>query len=109
MINILLLSFIDLNRAGVGLVELVTHPDLRSPEEAGAFLSEIRKIVRYLEISDGNMEEGSLRCDANVSIMPIGSDVLGTRVEIKNLNSITQLTRAIQFEYEPSDRFGGIR
>ena len=92
-------SFIDLNRAGVGLVELVTHPDLRSSEEAGAFLSEIRKIVRYLEISDGNMEEGSLRCDANVSIMPVGSEVFGTRVEIKNLNSITQLTKAIEVEY----------
>lgn len=91
-------SLIDLNRAGVGLAELVTYPDLRSAEEAGAFLAEIRRIVRYLQISDGNMEEGSLRCDANVSVMPQGAQVYGTRVEIKNINSISQVIKAINYE-----------
>jgi len=91
-------TLIDLNRAGVGLAELVTKPDLRSAEEAGAFLAEIRRIVRYLQISDGNMEEGSLRCDANVSVMPRGSDTYGTRVEIKNINSISQVIKAISYE-----------
>lgn len=91
-------SLIDLNRAGVGLAELVTKPDLRSAQEAGAFLAEIRRIVRYLQISDGNMEEGSLRCDANVSVMPKGSDTYGTRVEIKNINSISQVIKAINYE-----------
>jgi len=91
-------SLIDLNRAGVGLAELVTKPDLRSAQEAGAFLAEIRRIVRYLQISDGNMEEGSLRCDANVSVMPRGSDTYGTRVEIKNINSISQVIKAITYE-----------
>ncbi|MEM6806307.1 MAG: Asp-tRNA(Asn)/Glu-tRNA(Gln) amidotransferase subunit GatB, partial [Bacteroidota bacterium] len=91
-------SLIDLNRAGVGLAELVTHPDLRSAEEAGAFVAQIRRIVRYLQISDGNMEEGSLRCDANVSVMPKGSQVYGTRVEIKNINSISQVIKAINYE-----------
>ena len=91
-------SFIDLNRSGVGLVELVTRPDLRSPEEAGAFLAEIRKLVRYLQISDGNMEEGSLRCDANVSVMLKDTNTYGTRVEIKNINSISHVIKAITYE-----------
>lgn len=89
---------IDLNRAGVPLIELVTEPALRSAEEAYAFLTEIRQMVRYLEICDGNMEEGSLRCDANVSIMPEGTTVFGKKVEIKNLNSIRYVQRAIAGE-----------
>ncbi|TAE50913.1 MAG: Asp-tRNA(Asn)/Glu-tRNA(Gln) amidotransferase subunit GatB [Bacteroidetes bacterium] len=91
-------SYVDLNRAGVGLVELVTYPDIRSAEEAGAMLAEIRRLVRYLGICDGNMEEGSLRCDANVSVRPAGEEKLGTRTEIKNLNSISFLVKAIQYE-----------
>ncbi|MCB0838697.1 MAG: Asp-tRNA(Asn)/Glu-tRNA(Gln) amidotransferase subunit GatB, partial [Bacteroidetes bacterium] len=91
-------SFIDLNRAGVGLIEIVTRPDLRSAEEAGAFFAEVRRIVRYLDICSGNMEEGSLRCDANVSVMLKGSETLGTRAEIKNMNSINQLIRAVKYE-----------
>ena len=91
-------SFIDLNRAGVGLIELVTRPDIRSAEEAGLFFGEVRRIVRYLEICSGNMEEGSLRCDANVSVMPVGSETLGTRAEVKNMNSINQLIRAVNYE-----------
>ncbi|MEM7658888.1 MAG: Asp-tRNA(Asn)/Glu-tRNA(Gln) amidotransferase subunit GatB [Bacteroidota bacterium] len=89
---------IDLNRAGTGLIEMVTFPDLRSAEEAGALMAEVRRLVRYLGVSDGNMQEGSLRCDANVSVMPKGSETLGTRVEIKNINSISQVIRAIQYE-----------
>ncbi len=91
-------SLIDLNRAGTGLAELVTRPDLRSAEAAGAMLAEVRRIVRYLGVSDANMERGNLRCDANVSIMPVGSTRFGTRVEVKNLNSINYLIRAIKHE-----------
>ncbi|QOI97948.1 MAG: Asp-tRNA(Asn)/Glu-tRNA(Gln) amidotransferase subunit GatB [Flammeovirgaceae bacterium] len=91
-------TLLDFNRAGVALLELVTEPVIHSAEEAGAFLSEIRKLVRYLEISDGNMEEGSLRCDANVSVMPEGSTQLGKKVEIKNLNSIRFVQQAISAE-----------
>lgn len=91
-------TLIDLNRAGVGLAELVTKPDLRSAKEAGAFLAEVRRIVRYLQISDGNMEEGSLRCDANVSVMLKGAKEYGTRAEIKNINSISQVIKAITYE-----------
>ncbi|MEZ4776864.1 MAG: Asp-tRNA(Asn)/Glu-tRNA(Gln) amidotransferase subunit GatB [Bacteroidia bacterium] len=94
------ISMIDLNRAGVGLVEIVTEPDLRSAEDAATLLAEIRRLVRFLEISDGNMEEGSLRCDANISVMPVGSETLGTRVEVKNMNSFNHLTRAILYESE---------
>src|ERR1700733_7950424 len=79
---------IDLNRAGVPLLEIVSEPDMHSSEEAFAFVTEIRKIVRYLQICDGNMEEGSMRCDANISIRLRGESVLGTKVEVKNLNSI---------------------
>ncbi|MFS8083378.1 MAG: Asp-tRNA(Asn)/Glu-tRNA(Gln) amidotransferase subunit GatB [Ginsengibacter sp.] len=89
---------IDLNRAGVPLLEMVTEPDLFSADEAFAFLTEVRKIVRYLEVCDGNMEEGSLRCDANVSIRKAGEKKLGTKVEIKNLNSIRNVKKAIEFE-----------
>ena len=93
-------SYIDLNRAGVPLIEMVTRPDLRSAEEAAAFLSSIRRLVQFLGISEGDMENGSLRCDANVSVRPLGSTTLGQRVEIKNINSIRFLRRAIVFEAE---------
>jgi aspartyl-tRNA(Asn)/glutamyl-tRNA(Gln) amidotransferase subunit B len=91
-------SLIDYNRAGVPLVELVSEPEIRSGEEAYHFVSEIRKLVRYLEICDGNMEEGSMRCDANISIRPVGSQTFGTKVEVKNMNSMTNVKRAIEFE-----------
>lgn len=91
-------SWVDFNRAGVALIEIVTEPVLRSAEEAGAFLAEVRKLVRYLQVCDGNMEEGSLRCDANVSVMRKGADRLGTKVEIKNMNSIRNVQRAIEVE-----------
>lgn len=91
-------SLIDLNRAGVPLLEIVTEPDFRSPEEVDAFMSAIRQLVRYLGISDGNMEEGSMRCDCNVSIRLKGEDVLNSRCEIKNINSMRFARRAIEFE-----------
>lgn len=91
-------SLIDYNRAGVPLVELVSEPEIRSGEEAYHFVSEIRKLVRYLDICDGNMEEGSMRCDANISIRPKGSQTFGTKVEVKNMNSMTNVKRAIEFE-----------
>lgn len=89
---------IDYNRAGTALIEIVSEPDIRSGEEAYAYLTEIRKLVRYLEICDGNMEEGSLRCDANISVRKTGEMKLGTRVEVKNLNSIRNVKRAIEIE-----------
>ena len=89
---------IDYNRAGTPLIEIVTEPDIRSSDEAFAFVSEIRKLVRYLEVCDGNMEEGSLRCDANISVRIKGDTKLGTRVEVKNLNSIRNVKRAIDVE-----------
>ena len=91
-------SLIDLNRAGVPLIEIVTEPELKSSTEAYNYVSEIRKLLRYLEICDGNMEEGSMRCDVNISIMPIGSTTFGQRVEIKNLNSIRNVQRSIDYE-----------
>ncbi len=93
-------TLIDLNRAGVPLLEIVSEPDIRSSEEAFRFLQEIRKLVRYLEISDGNMEQGSLRCDANVSVKPAGESKLGTRSEIKNLNSFSNLRKAVDHEID---------
>jgi aspartyl-tRNA(Asn)/glutamyl-tRNA(Gln) amidotransferase subunit B len=93
-------TLIDLNRAGVPLIEIVSEPDLRSSEEAYAYLSEVRKLVRFLDICDGNMEEGSLRCDANVSIRPIGQAEFGTRCEVKNMNSLRNVMRAIDYEVE---------
>ena len=89
---------IDYNRAGTPLIEIVSEPDLRGGDEAFAYISEIRKLVRYLEICDGNMEEGSLRCDANISVRKKGETKLGTRVEVKNLNSIRNVKRAIETE-----------
>ena len=91
-------SLIDLNRAGVPLLEIVTEPVLKTSEEAYQYVTEIRKLLRYLDICDGNMEEGSMRCDVNVSIMPKGSHQFGKRVEIKNLNSIRNVQRSIDFE-----------
>jgi len=89
---------VDFNRAGVSLIEIVSEPDLRSGEEAYAYVSELRKLVRYLDICDGNMEEGSLRCDANISVRKKGDTQLGTKVEVKNLNSIRNVRRAVEFE-----------
>src|SRR5579863_4933920 len=89
---------VDYNRAGVPLIEIVTEPDIRSSEEAYLYLTELRKILRYTEVCDGNMEEGSMRCDANVSIRLKGETKLGTKVEVKNLNSIRNVKRAIEFE-----------
>jgi len=91
-------TLVDYNRAGVPLIELVSEPDLKSADEAYEFVSEMRKLVRYLGICDGNMEEGSLRCDANVSIRPVGTTIFGTKVEIKNMNSISNVKRAIESE-----------
>src|SRR5688572_3138217 len=89
---------IDYNRAGTPLIEIVSEPDIRSSDEAYSFLTELRKLVRYLEVCDGNMEEGSFRCDANISVRKKGATKLGTRVEVKNLNSIRNVKRAIDFE-----------
>lgn len=91
-------TLIDLNRAGVALVEIVSEPELRSGEDAYKYLTEIRKLLRYLEICDGNMEEGSMRCDANVSVRLKGSATFGKRTEVKNMNSIRNVQRAIEFE-----------
>ncbi len=93
-------SGIDLNRAGTPLLEIVSEPDLRSAREAVAYMRKIHTIVRYLGISDGNMQEGSFRCDANVSVRPLGQQELGTRAEIKNLNSFRFVERAINYEVE---------
>ncbi len=91
-------TLVDYNRAGVPLIEIVSEPDMRSADEAYAYVSEMRKLVRYLDICDGNMEEGSLRCDANVSVRLIGAPEFGTKVEVKNMNSISNVKRAIEYE-----------
>lgn len=91
-------TLVDLNRAGVGLIEIVSEADIENSEEAMAYLNEIRKVVRYIGICDGNMEEGSLRCDANISVMKKDATVWGTKVEVKNMNSISNVGRAINFE-----------
>ncbi len=91
-------SYVDFNRTGVPLIEIVSEPDIRSPEEAGAYLRKLRSILRYLDISDGNMEEGSFRCDANVSIRPAGTETLGVRTELKNLNSFKHVESALAYE-----------
>jgi aspartyl-tRNA(Asn)/glutamyl-tRNA(Gln) amidotransferase subunit B len=93
-------TLVDFNRAGVPLIEIVTDPEIKSSDEAYAFLTEIRKLVRYLDICDGNMEEGSLRCDANISIMLNGAAEFGKKVEVKNMNSIHNVQHAIEFEIE---------
>ncbi len=91
---------VDFNRAGVPLIEIVTETDMHSAEEAFQFVTEIRKLVRWIGVCDGNMEEGSLRCDANVSIRLKGETALGTKVEVKNLNSIRNVKKAIEYEIE---------
>lgn len=91
-------SLVDFNRSGVPLLEIVSEPDISSAQEASAYLRKLRQILQYLEICDGNMEEGSFRCDANVSVRPRGSQALGTKVEIKNMNSFRHVERAIEFE-----------
>jgi aspartyl-tRNA(Asn)/glutamyl-tRNA(Gln) amidotransferase subunit B len=92
------LSFVDLNRTGVALMEIVSKPDIRSPEEAAEYLRKLRQILRYLGTCDGNMQEGSLRADVNVSVRPKGSTELGTRCEVKNMNSMRFIMQAIEFE-----------
>jgi aspartyl-tRNA(Asn)/glutamyl-tRNA(Gln) amidotransferase subunit B len=92
------ISKVDLNRTGVPLMEIVSEPDLRTPEEAGSYLRMLRAMVRWVDIGDGNMEEGSFRCDANVSIRPAGTDTLGTRTEVKNLNSFKNVEKALRYE-----------
>jgi aspartyl-tRNA(Asn)/glutamyl-tRNA(Gln) amidotransferase subunit B len=93
-------SLIDLNRCGVPLLEIVTEPDIRTAAQAGQYLTELRRLLRYLEICDGNMEEGSMRCDANISVRKKGSSQFGTKVEVKNMNSIRHVQKAIEHEYE---------
>lgn len=91
-------SFVDLNRTGVPLMEIVSEPDIRSPREASEYLKKLRTILRYLGVSDGNMEQGSLRCDANVSVRPVGQKEFGTRAEVKNINSFRFVEKAIEYE-----------
>ncbi|AUT02042.1 Asp-tRNA(Asn)/Glu-tRNA(Gln) amidotransferase GatCAB subunit B [Nostoc sp. CENA543] len=93
-------SLVDYNRAGVPLVEIVSEPDIRSGQEAAEYAQELRRILRYLGVSDGNMQEGSLRCDVNISIRPVGQKEFGTKVEIKNMNSFNAIQRAIEYEIE---------
>ncbi|MGD1859264.1 MAG: Asp-tRNA(Asn)/Glu-tRNA(Gln) amidotransferase subunit GatB [Leptolyngbyaceae cyanobacterium] len=93
-------SLVDFNRAGVPLVEIVSEPDLRSGQEAAEYAQELRRIMRYLGVSDGNMQEGSLRCDVNISVRPVGTEKLGTKVEIKNMNSFSAIQKAIEYEID---------
>ena len=91
-------SYVDLNRTGVPLIEIVSEPDIRSAEEAALYLRRLHEILVYLEICDGNMEEGSFRCDANVSLRPKGREAFGTRTELKNMNSFRNVQRALEYE-----------
>ena len=93
-------SLLDINRAGVPLMEIVSEPDMRSPEEARSYLTRLHSILRYIDVSTANMEEGSFRCDANISVRPSGTDKLGTKVEVKNMNSFRAVYRALQYETE---------
>lgn len=93
-------SLVDYNRAGVPLIEIVSEPDLRSGQEAAEYAQELRRIMRYLGVSDGNMQEGSLRCDVNISVRPFGQEKFGTKVEIKNMNSFNAIQRAIEYEID---------
>ncbi|MBN2135528.1 MAG: Asp-tRNA(Asn)/Glu-tRNA(Gln) amidotransferase subunit GatB [Acidobacteria bacterium] len=93
-------SYVDMNRCGIPLIEIVSEPDIRSAEEAAAYLQELRKILRYLGICDGNMEQGSLRCDANLSLRPFGQEEFGTKTEVKNMNSFRSVRNAIDYEIE---------
>jgi aspartyl-tRNA(Asn)/glutamyl-tRNA(Gln) amidotransferase subunit B len=97
-------SFVDFNRGGVPLMEIVSEPDLRTPEEAGAYLRALREILVYLDVCDGNMEEGSLRCDANVSVRPKGQVALGVRAELKNMNSFRHVEKALEYEIGRQER-----
>ncbi len=91
-------SYVDLNRTGTPLLEIVSEPDLRSPAEAAAYLKKLHAIVRYLDICDGNMQEGSFRCDANISLRPVGQQEFGTRTELKNMNSFRNVQLALEYE-----------
>jgi aspartyl-tRNA(Asn)/glutamyl-tRNA(Gln) amidotransferase subunit B len=91
-------SYVDLNRTGVPLMEIVSEPDIRTPEEAAAYMRKLRSILRYLEVCDGNMEEGSLRCDANISLRPAGETKLGVKTELKNMNSFKNVQKALEYE-----------
>jgi aspartyl-tRNA(Asn)/glutamyl-tRNA(Gln) amidotransferase subunit B len=91
-------SYIDLNRTGTPLIEIVSEPDIRSPAEASAYLKKVHSILRYLDICDGNMQEGSFRCDANISLRPVGQEEFGTRTELKNMNSFKNVQKALEFE-----------
>ena len=91
-------SYVDFNRTGVPLLEIVSEPDLRTPEEAGEYLKALRTILQYLDVCDGNMEQGSFRCDANVSVRPVGEQRLGTKVELKNMNSFRHVEKALEYE-----------
>lgn len=93
-------SLVDYNRAGVPLLEIVSEPDIRTGQEAAEYAQELRRILRYLGVSDGNMQEGSLRCDVNISVRPVGQQEFGTKVEIKNMNSFNAIQRAIEYEIE---------
>ncbi|MBI9088530.1 MAG: Asp-tRNA(Asn)/Glu-tRNA(Gln) amidotransferase subunit GatB [Desulfobacterium sp.] len=93
-------SMVDLNRTGIPLVEIVSEPDIRTPKEAGAYLRKLHAIVRYIGICNGNMEEGSFRCDANISLRPVGQEAFGTRTELKNLNSFRNVEKAIAYEIQ---------
>jgi aspartyl-tRNA(Asn)/glutamyl-tRNA(Gln) amidotransferase subunit B len=97
-------TYLDYNRSGVPLVEIVTRPDIRSSEEAYDYLTRLKEILEYLDVCDGNMEEGSLRCDANVSIRLKGAEKFGTRTELKNINSFRLRSQGYRFRTEPSDR-----
>ncbi|GAB4218576.1 MAG: Asp-tRNA(Asn)/Glu-tRNA(Gln) amidotransferase subunit GatB [Synechococcales cyanobacterium] len=93
-------SLVDYNRTGTALTEIVSEPDIRSGEEAAAYMQELRRILRYLDICDGNLQEGSMRCDVNISVRPRGSSTFGTKVEIKNMNSFSAIQRAIDYEFQ---------
>jgi len=93
-------SLVDLNRAGTPLLEIVSEPDIRSPREASVFMQDLRSILRYLGISDANMDQGNLRCDANISLRPVGQTELGTKAEIKNMNSFKMIEKALEYEIE---------
>ncbi len=93
-------SLVDFNRTGVPLLEIVSEPDMRSGQEAAEYAQELRRIMRYLGVSDGNMQEGSLRCDVNISVRPVGQEKFGTKVEIKNMNSFNAIQRAIEYEID---------
>ena len=93
-------SLVDYNRAGVPLIEIVSEPDMRSGQEAAEYAQELRRIMRYIGVSDGNMQEGSLRCDVNISVRPVGQKEFGTKVEIKNMNSFNAIQKAIEYEIE---------